>query len=159
MFTKKTEMMLTLLGAKGWANAWPERVIEFIKQFRGKQFVAFCNSFREKPREPSQSQATARFYVCTQFSRARSPNSLEPFERQLFFTLKKVVCVFCICILYFIFTPSYNTLVVQSCLNYVYIIIIIKKRRKLEWRRAHYSKTNLGPLTRLTLFFCSFVIH
>ena len=33
------------------------------------------------------------------------------------------------------------------------------KRRKLEWRRAHYSKTNHGPLARLTLFFCSFVIH
>ena len=57
--------------------------------------------------------------------------------------------------LYFIFTPSIeNTLVVQyqlvqGCLNYVYIII---KKRKLEWRRAHYSKTNYGPLTRLTLF-------
>ena len=37
---------------------------------------------------------------------------------------------------------------VQGCLNYVYII----KKRKLEWRRAHYIKTNYGPLTRLTLF-------
>ena len=43
----------------------------------------------------------------------------------------------------------------QGCLNYVYII----KERKLEWRRAHYSKTNYGPLTRLTLFYHSFVIH
>ena len=38
----------------------------------------------------------------------------------------------CIVLLYFIFTPSYNTLVVQyqlvqSCLNYVYIIMIIKE--------------------------------
>ena len=33
------------------------------------------------------------------------------------------------------------------------------KRRKLEWTRAHYSKTNHGPLTRLTLFFCSFVAY
>ena len=33
------------------------------------------------------------------------------------------------------------------------------KRKKLEWRRAHYGKTNHGPLTRLTLFFCSFAIH
>ena len=66
------------LGAKGWASAWPERVIEFIKQFRGKQFVVFCNSCREKPRELSQSQATTK-----------SPNSLEPFERQLFSTFKK----------------------------------------------------------------------
>lgn len=89
MFTKKTEMLLTLLGAKGWANAWSERVIEFLKQFRGKQFVAFCKSFREKPREPSQSQATTRFFVCTQFSLVRSPTSLEPFERQLFSTFKK----------------------------------------------------------------------
>ena len=47
---------------------------------------------------------------------------------------------------------------VQTCLNYLYIIIN-NKRRKLEWRRAHYSKTNHGPLTRLTLFFCSFVLH
>ena len=50
--------------------------------------------------------------------------------------------------------PIDNTLVVQyqlvqGCLNYVYIM---KKKRKLEWRRAHYSKTNHGPLTRLTLF-------
>ena len=80
----RPEMLLTLLGEKGWANAWPDRVIEFLKQF-----VAFCNSFREKPREPSQSQATTRFYVCAQFSLARSPNSLEPFERQLFSTFKK----------------------------------------------------------------------
>ena len=27
------------------------------------------------------------------------------------------------------------------------------ERRKLEWRRAHYSETNHGPLTRLTLLF------
>ena len=25
-----------------------------------------------------------------------------------------------------------------------------RKEKKLEWRRAHYSKTNYGPLTRLT---------
>ena len=37
---------------------------------------------------------------------------------------------------------------VQGCLNYLYIM----KKRKLEWRRAHYIKTNYGPLTRLTLF-------
>ena len=30
------------------------------------------------------------------------------------------------------------------------------KRRKLEWRRAHYSRTKHSPLTRLTLFFCSY---
>ena len=33
------------------------------------------------------------------------------------------------------------------------------KRRKLEWRRAHYSETNHGPLTRLTLFVFSFVVN
>ena len=33
------------------------------------------------------------------------------------------------------------------------------KRRKLEWRRAHYSETNHGPLTRLTLFVCSFAVN
>ena len=59
--------------------------------------------------------------------------------------------------------PIDNTLAVQyqliqSCLNYVYNNSN-NKRRKLEWRRAHYSKTNHGPLTRLTLFYCSFVIH
>ena len=69
------------------------------------------------------------------------------------------LALYCIVLyLYFMFT---NTLVVkyqlvQGCLNYVYIII---KKRKLEWRRAHYSKTNYGPLTRLALFYCSFVIH
>ena len=26
------------------------------------------------------------------------------------------------------------------------------RERNLEWRRAHYSTTNYGPLTRLTLF-------
>ena len=73
--------------------------------------------------------------------------------------LQRVMCEY----LYFIFLlhPIDNTLVVQyqlvqGCLNYVYIII---KKRKLEWRRAHYSKTNYGPLTRLTLFYYSFVIH
>ena len=34
-----------------------------------------------------------------------------------------------------------------------------KEKRKLEWRGAYYSKTNYGPLTRLTLFYYSFVIH
>jgi len=67
--------------------------------------------------------------------------------------------LYCICILFLLY-PIDNTLVVQyqvvqGCLNYVYII----KKRKLEWRRAHYSKTNYGPLTRLTLFNYSFVIH
>ena len=32
------------------------------------------------------------------------------------------------------------------------------KRRKLEWRRAQYSKTYHGPLTRLTLFFLIVVL-
>ena len=54
---------------------------------------------------------------------------------------------FCIFFLLFLLQPIDNTLVVQyqlvqGCLNYVYIII---KKRKLEWRRAHYSKTNYGP--------------
>ena len=50
--------------------------------------------------------------------------------------------------LYFIFLlhPTDNTLVVQyqlvqNRLNYVYIRER-KEKRKLEWRRAHYSKTN-----------------
>ena len=50
--------------------------------------------------------------------------------------------------LYFIFFlhPIDNTLVVQyqlvqNRLNYVYIRKK-KEKRKLEWRRAHYSKTN-----------------
>ena len=53
---------------------------------------------------------------------------------------------FCIFFLLFLLQPIDNTLVVQyqlvqGCLNYAYII----KKRKLEWRRAHYSKTNYGP--------------
>ena len=71
-------------------------------------------------------------------------------------TLQRVMCEY----LYFIFLlhPIDNTLVVQyqlvqGCLKYVYM------RKKLGWRRAHYSKTNYGPLTRLTLFYYSFVIH
>ena len=61
----------------------------------------------------------------------------------------------------FLLHPIDNTLVfqyqlIQSCLNYVniiiiIIIIIIIKEEKLEWRREHYSKTNHGPLTRLTI--------
>ena len=47
---------------------------------------------------------------------------------------------------FFLLHPIDNSLVVQyqlvqGCLNYVYII----KKRKLEWRRADYSKTNYGP--------------
>ena len=58
-------------------------------------------------------------------------------------------------VLYFLLHPIDNTLVlqyqlVQGCLNYVYII----KKRKVEWRRAHYSKTN----SRLTLFYYSFLL-
>ena len=67
--------------------------------------------------------------------------------------------------LYFIFLlhPIDNTLavqyqLVQGRLNYVYIRKK-ERKRKLEWRRAHYSKTNYRPLTRLTLFYYSFVIH
>ena len=67
--------------------------------------------------------------------------------------------------LYFIFLlhPIDNTLavqyqLVQGRLNYVYIRKK-RKKKKLEWRRAHYSKTNCGPLTRLTLFYYSFGIH
>ena len=67
--------------------------------------------------------------------------------------------------LYFIFLlhPIDNTLavqyqLVQGRLNHVYIRKK-ERKRKLEWRRAHYSKTNCGPLTRLTLFYYSFVIH
>ena len=57
-----------------------------------------------------------------------------------------------------------NTIVVQyqlvqSCLKLRVHNNNNNKRRKLKCRRAHYSKTNHGPLTRLTLFFCSFVIH
>ena len=52
----------------------------------------------------------------------------------------------CICILFFLLHPIDNTLVVQyqlvqNRLNYVYIRKK-KEKRKLEWRRAHYSKTN-----------------
>ena len=43
---------------------------------------------------------------------------------------------------------------VQGCLNYVYIIA----RKKLEWRRAPYSKINYDPLGRLTLCCYSFVV-
>ena len=62
-------------------------------------------------------------------------------------------------VFYFLLHPIDNTLVVQNqlvqgCLNYVYII----KKRKVEWRRTHYSKTNYGPLTRLTLFYYSFLL-
>ena len=69
------------------------------------------------------------------------------------------ICILYFCIL-FLLHPIDNTLVVQyyliqGCLNYVYI----SKKKKLEWRRAHYSKTNYDPLTRLTLCYYSFVIH
>ena len=62
-------------------------------------------------------------------------------------------------VFYFLLHPIDNTLVVQyqlvqGCFNQVYII----KKRKVEWRRAHYSKTNYGPLTRLTLFYYSFLL-
>ena len=72
------------------------------------------------------------------------------------------ICI-CICILSFIFTPSYRKYI--SCtlsINTKLLKLRVhnnNKRRKLGWRRAHYSKTNHGPLTRLTLFYCSFVIH
>ena len=54
------------------------------------------------------------------------------------------------------FTPSYRYI---SCSISINIKLLKRSLRKLEWRRAQYSKTNHGPLTRLTLFYCSFVIH
>ena len=64
--------------------------------------------------------------------------------------------------LYLSFTQSYsNTLVVQLISTKLFKLSVHKKKKEkeLEWRRTHYSKTNYGPLTRLTLFYYSFVIH
>ena len=79
----------------------------------------------------------------------------------LFFSL--LLLSFFVASVFLLLHPIDNTLVVQyqlvqNRLNYVYIRKK-KEKRKLEWRRAQYSKTNYGPLTRLTLFYYSFVIH
>ena len=60
------------------------------------------------------------------------------------------------CILYFIFTPSYRWYISFTISTDTKLLKLCvhnnnnNKRIQLEWRRAHYSKTNHGPLTRLT---------
>ena len=60
------------------------------------------------------------------------------------------VLVFCIL---FLLHPIDNTLV--QCTMLITSTRLFKlrvhKEKKLEWRMAHYSKTNYGPLTKLTL--------
>ena len=64
------------------------------------------------------------------------------------------------CILYFIFTPSYREYISCTILISTRLFKLrVHKKKKLEWRRAHYSKTNYGALTGLTLFYYSFVVH
>ena len=59
--------------------------------------------------------------------------------------------VFVFCIL-FSLHPIDNTLVQCTILISTRLFKLrVHKKKKLEWRRAHYSKTNHGPLTRLTL--------
>ena len=59
--------------------------------------------------------------------------------------------VFVFCIL-FLLHPIDNTLVQCTILISTRLFKPrVHEKKKLEWRRAHYSKTNHGPLTRLTL--------
>ena len=44
-----------------------ERIIDFLKQFRGEQFVAFCKSCLEKPEDPRQSQPQLYFMFALNF--------------------------------------------------------------------------------------------
>ena len=61
------------------------------------------------------------------------------------------VSVFVFCIL-FLLHPIDNTLVQCTILISTRLFKLrVHEKKKLEWRRAHYSKTNHGPLTRLTL--------
>ena len=66
-----------------------------------------------------------------------------------------IVCI-CICIL-FLLHPIDNTLVQCTILISARLFkLCVHEKKKLEWRRAHYSKTNF----LITLFFYySFVIH
>ena len=59
------------------------------------------------------------------------------------------VLVFCIL---FLLHPVDNTLVQCTILISTRLFKLrVHKKKKLEWRMAHYSKTNYGPLTRLTI--------